>query len=339
MSDICWNTPFQHDGETEDAWQPDMVSPLPNPDSPRVEGLGWWQDLDDNFNFIGSKQLELQSNSPDTFPFDVVTGNLGISDVVASEPSELDPAPLGFAENEEPENLNSIVNGVHNDVEVEAEAASAFISGEAVVPLGFAENEEPENLDSFVNGVYNDVEVEAEAASAFISGEAVAAVSVAGPGLDVTKVDNRGKHWKSKVAQGHAPTPWKGNQSWCALKKAMELHFNPMALPWNFKNQRKSGSASKVIFMELLRNRGAGVVELTGGEGFYGIASFLVPADQRAAFDAGAVPSAGSQEGGSRKKFAKIWETAGFRERRLWDGGLEYIYDEALYQKQKAQQT
>jgi hypothetical protein len=162
-----------------------------------------------------------------------------------------------------------------------------------------------------------------------------AQISATGAGA---KVDNRGKHWKSKVDEGCPPTPWKGNQFWSALKNEMERQFNPAVLPWNFENQRKTGSASKVIFMQLLLNRGARIVQVIEGEGFYGISEFLVPALHRSAFDEGAVPSADSQHGEARKRFSKIWETAGFREQRLGDGGLKYVYDDALFLKQKAQQ-
>ena len=64
-----------------------------------------------------------------------------------------------------------------------------------------------------------------------------------------------------------------------------------------------------------------------------------VPPDGRPAFDAGSVPSLASAAGAARKSVAKIWQTAGFRERRLPDGTLQYTNDLALSDRQRAQQS
>ena len=54
------------------------------------------------------------------------------------------------------------------------------------------------------------------------------------------KEDNRGRHWKAKVADGNAPEPWKHTKDWadkrstleatfCALISSMKISY---VLPW-----------------------------------------------------------------------------------------------------------
>ena len=95
--------------------------------------------------------------------------------------------------------------------------------------------------------------------------------------------------------------------------------------------------------MELVMHHASGTARVVRSErtadGLFGIVGFSVPPDGRPAFDAGSVPSLASAAGTARKTLAKIWQTAGFREQRLPDGTLQYAYDAAVSEKQRAQQS
>jgi hypothetical protein len=181
------------------------------------------------------------------------------------------------------------------------------------------------------------------------------------------KEDNRGKHWATKVVEGKPPKPWKDTQAWADRRKAKEAEFDALVssspecagwtLPWRTRGSRPTGNTQKVLYIELMMHRARGSVELhtsaaadaAADASFFGITRVVVPAAGRAAFDGGAIPScdahrrtgpAVTAEGRARlKALSKIWETAGFRERALVDGSLQYAYDAAIFAKQKRQQT
>ena len=177
----------------------------------------------------------------------------------------------------------------------------------------------------------------------------------AAPGVDhrAPIVNNRGKHWRLKVAEGKPPVPWKGNQEWALRRQAKEAEFAtfmqiqklPAYLPWRLSQGRACGNIQKVMYMDLCMHEVNSVVHLERrdvSEGLFGIVRFFVPEEGRPAFDAGLVPSNAyvrQQVGGQRaNKQVRKWETAGFRERQLNGAALAYEYDPTVYAKQKAQQ-
>ena len=179
------------------------------------------------------------------------------------------------------------------------------------------------------------------------------------------RVDNRGKHWASKVEEGRPPEPWKDTQVWAERRRAKEAEFDALvrgaapgdpvakwSLPWRARGCRPTGNTQKVLYIELMMHQARGVAALRAaddGGGFFGIGRVEVPLAGRGAFDAGIVPSPDSSrlpaaeatpESRARlKALVKIWETAGFRERQLAGGALELVYDSAVFSKQKQQQT
>ena len=181
--------------------------------------------------------------------------------------------------------------------------------------------------------------------------------------FDGLKVDNRGKHWASKVEEGRPPEPWKDTQAWAERRKGKEAEFDALvsaggecsgwSLPWRSRGSRSTGNTQKVLYIELMMHQARGVAALqTDGDptaSFFGITGLKVPAAGREAFDAGLIPSADAHRlAGTQvtaesrvrlKALVKIWETAGFRELAHPDGSLEYAYDAEVFAKQKRQQT
>ena len=167
-------------------------------------------------------------------------------------------------------------------------------------------------------------------------------------------VDNRGKHWRQKVAEGKPPVSSKGNEEWARRRQAKEAEFAasmhhhqlPASLPWKLSQGRACGNIQKVMYMDLCMHEASGAVQRVErrevSEGLFGIVRFVVPEEGRPAFDAGLVPSTArvrEQVGGKRANAqVRRWETAGFRERPRGGAELEYVYDPAVYAKQKAQQ-
>ncbi len=168
------------------------------------------------------------------------------------------------------------------------------------------------------------------------------------------RIDNRGRHWKDKVLQGCPPEPWKHTKDWAERRNAKENEFCELlrarsmayTLPWRRSNSahRSMGNTNKVLFMELLSHHLNGVANLSfvdEGACFLGIAHVVVRPEKRAIFDAGLIPSVDGRrraEAGTHiKTLVKIWHTAGFVEHVLDGGGLAYVFDEATFDRMKAQ--
>eukprot|EP00291_Cryptomonas_curvata_P019237 CAMPEP_0172160104 /NCGR_PEP_ID=MMETSP1050-20130122/5372_1 /TAXON_ID=233186 /ORGANISM="Cryptomonas curvata, Strain CCAP979/52" /LENGTH=392 /DNA_ID=CAMNT_0012829829 /DNA_START=68 /DNA_END=1243 /DNA_ORIENTATION=- len=168
------------------------------------------------------------------------------------------------------------------------------------------------------------------------------------------RIDNRGRHWKDKVLQGCPPEPWKHTKDWAERRNAKENEFCELlrarsmayTLPWRRSNSahRSMGNTNKVLFMELLSHHLNGVANLSfvdEGACFLGIAHVVVRPEKRAIFDAGLIPSVDGRrraEAGTHiKTLVKIWHTAGFVEHVLEGGGLAYVFDEATFDRMKAQ--
>ena len=170
-----------------------------------------------------------------------------------------------------------------------------------------------------------------------------------------SKSDNRGQHWKHKVSQGQAPEPWKHTQYWAERRAAKESEFEALlrerkieyTLPWRKANSpsRVMGNTNKVLFIELMSHHYNGVAVLTFVDTtsacFLGIACVRVSSEQRAAFDASLIPSVDGRRrmeaGIMTKTLVKIWHTAGFVERALEGGALQYDFDQATFDRMKAQ--
>ncbi len=168
------------------------------------------------------------------------------------------------------------------------------------------------------------------------------------------RIDNRGRHWKDKVLQGCPPEPWKHTKDWAERRNAKENEFCELlrarsmayTLPWRRSNSahRSMGNTNKVLFMELLSHHLNGVANLSfvdEGACFLGISHVVVRPEKRAIFDAGLIPSVDGRrraEAGTHiKTLVKIWHTAGFVEHVLEGGGLAYVFDEATFDRMKAQ--
>jgi hypothetical protein len=169
------------------------------------------------------------------------------------------------------------------------------------------------------------------------------------------KTDNRGRHWKDKVLQGCPPEPWKHTKDWAERRTAKESEFCELlrlrgmsyTLPWRRSQypHRSMGNTNKVLFMELLVHHLNGVAVLTFVEEnmcFLGIQTVCVKPEYRSAFDAGLIPSVDGKRrvdgfGAHIKTLVKIWHTAGFVERVLEGGALNYVFDQATFDRMKAQ--
>lgn len=185
-----------------------------------------------------------------------------------------------------------------------------------------------------------------------------------------TTTDHRGIHWRAKVEQGNAPEPWKGNKLWSHHCKVLETAYEeiiclrgiPNALPWKEPGAgRTTGNTMKALLMQLLVCELNGYITLTrnssaslrGGDGkaFFGIMEVFVPAKSIPAFDACPVPTSSwatkaeaiFASGGSvpirKKALVKIWETAGFVERKGSDGSVFFVFDSKTFTKQRTQQS
>lgn len=164
--------------------------------------------------------------------------------------------------------------------------------------------------------------------------------------------DKRGCHWKDKVKQGCPPQPWKKSGDWANLRKEMESEmiasFPGLTLPWRDPRgaPNRTRNTMKVLFIVMIKHSFNRTVELewteSGEPAFFGIRRILVRADRRASFDAGVFPSVDAlsrRVQSPYKRFARIWETAGFVEHVGADGGLLLRYDHATFAKQRAQQA
>mmetsp|Transcript_9596 Transcript_9596/g.27605 ORF Transcript_9596/g.27605 Transcript_9596/m.27605 type:complete len:200 (-) Transcript_9596:307-906(-) len=160
--------------------------------------------------------------------------------------------------------------------------------------------------------------------------------------------DLRGRHWSSKPKQ-FAPQPGKATAVWkkIAHSKMNVIKFKlpGCVLPWDQMHYGKVvGNAQRALYIDLILHEASGFTEIIrcgSDNSFFGIAAFHVPASFRTSFDAGDFPSLASQRAAAGssspayKRMAKLWGTAGFEERELVCGGLEYVYRHALHLKHK----
>ena len=102
---------------------------------------------------------------------------------------------------------------------------------------------------------------------------------------------------------------------------------------------------AKVHFIELITHHFKRTAEVTFCDdesmGFLGIKRFLFSPENRAAFDAGMIPSIDGKRqaatGPQIKTLVKIWHTAGFVERVLEGGALSYVFEQATFDRMREQ--
>ena len=139
----------------------------------------------------------------------------------------------------------------------------------------------------------------------------------------MSKPENRGIHWRAKVRDGHAPTPWKSNTKWADIRKnmqntlyttAQEVGVQVIMLPWESVAECKVGNSNKTLWMYLMICKWKGVVLLRESDhlriGFLGIIEVCVPHDKVEEFNKG--PFSVSSNGNKTAK--KQWRIAGFVE-------------------------
>jgi hypothetical protein len=167
--------------------------------------------------------------------------------------------------------------------------------------------------------------------------------------------ENRGKHWKAKISEGNSPEPWKYTKEWAEKRSKLEAKFSELVgseqcikvLPWRRASpaHRTVGNTNKVLFIELVTHHMTKSAFLTFFDdermGFLGIKGIFVCAENRPAFDAGLIPSVDSKRQTATlaqiKTLIKIWHTAGFVERVLEGGALSYAFDQATFDRMRAQ--
>lgn len=167
----------------------------------------------------------------------------------------------------------------------------------------------------------------------------------------------RGHHWSAKIAQGTYVEPSVYTKEWAEKRSGLETKFNELmaklgkthTLPWHRTDRsiaRSVGNTNKVLFMELIAHHYNQTAQVSFVDddhvGFLGITAIAVTPENRAAFDAGIIPSIHSKRiaGGSRaqiKTLGKIWNVAGFAELALENGGLSYVFDRATYDRMQRQ--
>ena len=167
--------------------------------------------------------------------------------------------------------------------------------------------------------------------------------------------NNRGKHWKSKIAEGSAPEPWKATKEWADKRIKLEADFCDLLkslnqvyiLPWRRSTApyRVIGNTNKVLFIELIihhfKKTAILAIEDDERKGFLGITRVFVSSENRGAFDAGFIPSVDGtrcvRSAAQIKTLIKIWHTAGFVEQVLEGGALLYVFDQATFDRMRAQ--
>lgn len=165
-----------------------------------------------------------------------------------------------------------------------------------------------------------------------------------------------GHHLRTQVANGTFRIRKNVREQTEAFKECERklLTNTNVTLPWNLpsKSRHTPGSVSKMIYISLLDEYMRGVIcpqyDLTasplGGDGkaFYRISRFYVFPDTRKEFDAGTFPTIASLSDPAvktrRKTLTKQWETAGFEQYAMADGGVWFIFSPEVYAKQKVQQ-
>jgi hypothetical protein len=171
----------------------------------------------------------------------------------------------------------------------------------------------------------------------------------------IKQKDNRGNHWKGKIANGQYPQPWKHTKDWADKRSILETQFCSLIASMNVRYtlawrrpeamHRAVGNTNKVLFIELLTHhlKRSATLAFFDDErmGFLGIKGVFVPADSRPAFDTGLIPSVDSKRQTATlaqiKTITKIWHTAGFVERVLEGGALSYAFDQATFDRMRAQ--
>ena len=171
----------------------------------------------------------------------------------------------------------------------------------------------------------------------------------------IKQKDNRGNHWKGKIANGQYPQPWKHTKDWADKRSILETQFCSLIASMNVRYtlawrrpeamHRAVGNTNKVLFIELLTHhlKRSATLAFFDDErmGFLGIKGVFVPANSRPAFDAGLIPSVDSKRQTATlaqiKTLIKIWHTAGFVERVLEGGALSYAFDQATFDRMRAQ--
>jgi hypothetical protein len=172
---------------------------------------------------------------------------------------------------------------------------------------------------------------------------------------EAVKEDNRGKHWKSKVADGNAPEPWKHTKCWADKRNALESEFEKFSaaqnikflLPWRrpSSTHRIMGNTNKALYIELMTHHFKKTAAFTFFEnesiGFLGIKALYISAENKPIFDLGLIPSIDgkrrAESAAHIKTLIKIWHTAGFVERVLEGGALNYVFDQATFDRMRAQ--
>ena len=162
-------------------------------------------------------------------------------------------------------------------------------------------------------------------------------------------------HWHEKVAKIIPPQPWKATKDWAEKRMKLETELCgllrkrdiPYVLPWRRTTSlhRNIGNTNKVLFIELISHHinEIAVLEIEDDErkGFLGITKIDVSAHNRAAFDAGFIPSVDAkrrrESGAQVKTLIKIWHSAGFVERVEEGGALSYRFDQATFDRMRGQ--
>ena len=139
---------------------------------------------------------------------------------------------------------------------------------------------------------------------------------------EARKGDNRGQHWKSKVAVGNAPEPWKHTKDWADRRNKLEAEFDSFCasrdikciLPWRrpSSTQRVMGNTNKVLYIELITHyfKKTAILNFDDNEslGFLGIKGVFVSAENRAVFDGGLITSVDA-----KRRVESHWPNGEFR--------------------------
>ena len=160
--------------------------------------------------------------------------------------------------------------------------------------------------------------------------------------LHATMNDGRGKHWKAKVEQGEAPTPWKSTRDWVSKRQSMEEEFTelaqqikqPVELPWKVK-KIQLGNTNKTLWMYLKMCSWTDVVKIKEepGTGLIGITEVIISKNKVDEFNMGPFPIFTYKAGATREeddqRYTSLhhWRVAGFVMDEAEDDGFVMRFD------------
>ena len=164
----------------------------------------------------------------------------------------------------------------------------------------------------------------------------------------MSKEENRGAHWRAKVLDGNAPTPWKSNTEWAMNKRNMQdifvstastLGIQSCVLPWESSPECRVGNVNKTLWMYLMICKWKKIAFLNDNtdhtNGFMGISCVVIPHEKVAEFNQGPFQVSVSSY---HKTARKQWRVAGFFERHNAEAVIMQ-YDGKLRDQLRLQQS